>query len=119
MTKNTVYHPHLNVNAPFGYKHEGNGLDFSRSIHNPDSNLVKVVQYVRSCETPVSRRNILAQVFGIRGARVSGWGTLLFSGMIKAGFLEKYGRGNAVRYGEGRRATLIKGSYQPLYTREK
>lgn len=105
MTKKT-YIAHLNASAPFGYKHEGNGTDFSRSVKDRNSNLCKVVRYVRdNCVTPVSRANILYTVLGVKSPK--GQYTLLFSGMIKAGFLEKVGRGNATRYIEGRNAHLI------------
>jgi len=37
----------------------------------------------------------------------SGWGTQIFSGMVKSGMLEKVGRGNATRYIEGRNAIHV------------
>lgn len=98
MTKNTA--------TPFGWKY-GNGTDFSRSVTNPNSRLSRIVRYVRSCETPVSKRAILREVCNVSGDRAIGWGTLIFTGMIKTGFLEKVGAGSNVRYIEGRRASLI------------
>lgn len=103
MTKTTKYIAHLDANAPFGYKHERNGADFSKSHDNPDSNLARVVNYVRfDCVTPVSRSNILSNVFNLPASMHSGWGTQIFSGM-----LEKVGRGNATRYIEGRNAIHV------------
>ena len=103
MTKTMKYVAHLDANAPFGYKHDLNGADFSKSHKNPDSNLARVVNYLRfDCVTPVSRSNILSNVFNLPKSMHAGWGTQIFSGMVKAGMIEKYGRGNAVRYGEGR-----------------
>ena len=105
MTKTTKYIAHLDVTAPFGYKHDRNGLDFSKSIHNPDSNLARVINYLRACDVPVTRKNILFSVFGVHNNR--SWGTLLFSLMVKTGMIEKYYGGNAVRYAEGRNAHKV------------
>lgn len=104
----TKYIPNMNAAAPFGFKHTYNGLDFSKSVTNRDSRLCRVVRYVRDdCVTPVSRKHILFALFPNRKSQSRGWGTTFFAGMIKAGFLDKVGSGNRVRYIEGRNSHLI------------
>lgn len=104
----TKYIAHLDPAAPFGYKHSRNGADFSKAHTNPDSNLARVVNYVRfDCVTPVSRSNILSNVFNLPASMHAGWGTQMFSGMVKSGMLEKVGRGNATRYIEGKNAVHV------------
>lgn len=108
MSKYPYFPGNMNPTAPFGFKNYYNGLDFSRSIDNPNSRLVRVVRFVRMCETPVFRSTILNNVFADRKSRNRGWGSIFFAGAVKAGFLDKVGRGNRTRYIEGRNATLIK-----------
>ena len=123
MTENTVYRypspqyigPDYSADkgGPFGYKNVRDGLDFSRSVTNRNSRLVRVVQFVRDdCVTPVSRHNIIGNVFGRinhTDSRHKGrsWASGFFAALVKAGFLEKVGRGSQVRYIEGRNASLI------------
>jgi len=110
MTKNYVYRgaPFADPTTPFNYKHR-NGLDFSKSINDPGSRLARVIRYLRSSPVPVSRKTILRDVFGIKvnGDKNRSWSTQFFSGMVYAGMIEKYGRGNATKYGEGKNSHFV------------
>jgi hypothetical protein len=84
-----------------------NGLNFSRSVGNPNSRLEKVRQYL-SVNGPSTKREILYKVFGKkitdknipwnnRNDEVSsGWGSYLFSYGVHHGYFQKVRKGNAV-----------------------
>lgn len=77
-----------------------NGLNFSRSIHNPNSRLNRLRSYL-SVKGEATKREILRDVFGKtlgkgRGEVTSGWGTYLFGYGVKHGFFKKVRRGNQV-----------------------
>ena len=71
-----------------------NGLNLSRSVKNPNSNLNKVRNYLAR-EGTATRLEILRDVFG-RTCR--GWGCYLFAIAIRQGFITKTRKGNAVFY---------------------
>lgn len=105
MTKNTTkYDRHLDVTALFGYRNRADGSDFSRSIYDRTSRLYKIIHYLRGVDTPVSRRNLLGQLNGNRNRSSH---AIFFAGMVKAGFVEKVGRGSRVRYIEGKNSTYV------------
>ena len=86
-----------------------NGLNFSRSVGNPNSRLEKVRQYL-SVNGPSSKREILFKVFGKKvtdtyipwnnrnGEVTSGWGAYLFTYAQKHGYITKSRVGNQVFY---------------------
>ena len=85
-----------------------NGLNFSKSIHNPNSRLNRVRDYL-SVKGEATKEEILRDVFGRildnshtyyphRGTNyvTSGWGTYLFNYGVRHGFFKKVRRGNKV-----------------------
>ena len=84
-----------------------NGLNFSRSVGNPNSRLEKLRQYL-SVNGPSTKREILYRVWGKKvtdtyipwnnrnGEVTSGWGCYLFSYGYKHGFFNKVRKGNTV-----------------------
>ena len=79
-----------------------NGLNFSRSIHNPKSRLNRVRDYL-SVNGEATKREILRDVFGKtlgkgwkNGEVTSGWGCYLFSYGVHQGLFKKVRRGNQV-----------------------
>lgn len=82
-----------------------NGMTFSRSVDNPNSNLYKVVFYLSHKEyrggTFATRNEILDKVFDIRVGgttrsggpitkkSIRGWGSNFFAGAQEAGFLKR------------------------------
>jgi len=79
-----------------------NGLNFSRSIHNPNSRLNRLRSYL-SVKGEATKGEILRDVFGKtlgkdwkNGEVSSGWGTYLFNYGVRHGFFKKVRRGNKV-----------------------
>ena len=83
-----------------------NGLNFSRSIHNPNSRLNRLRSYL-SVKGEATKAEILRDVFGRildnrhtyprpNNTVTSGWGTYLFSYGVRHGFFKKVRRGNKV-----------------------
>lgn len=73
-----------------------NGLNFSKSVGNPNSRLNRVRDYL-SKNGPRTKRDILRDVFGKNVGQVSyGWGTYLFGYGIRHGFFTKTRKGNSV-----------------------
>jgi hypothetical protein len=79
-----------------------NGLNFSRSIHNPTSRLNKLRGYL-SAKGAATKKEILRDVFGKtvgknwQSGDVSyGWGAYLFSYGVHHGYLTKVRKGNTV-----------------------
>jgi hypothetical protein len=80
-----------------------NGLNFSRSIHNPKSRLNRVRDYL-SFKGEATKMEILRDVFGKTLGKggwknrevTSGWGCYLFSYGVHQGFFKKVRRGNQV-----------------------
>jgi len=88
-----------------------NGMDFSKSIHNPNSRLNRVLTYLRQVG-PRTKREILRDVFGknvgqtkwalVDGKAVNytpglvsmGWASYLFSLGVKTGHFQKVRKGN-------------------------
>ena len=88
-----------------------NGLNFTKSVHDPKSRLNRVRDYLRQ-NGPSSKRDILRDVFGkemndnkyvpVNGQFVnrtantvtSGWGSYLFGYGVRHGFFTKVRRGN-------------------------
>jgi hypothetical protein len=81
-----------------------NGLNFSRSIHNPNSRLNRLRSYL-SVKGEATKREILRDVFGRvldnryiyprpNNVVTSGWGTYLFNYGVRHGFFKKVRRGN-------------------------
>ena len=81
-----------------------NGLNFSRSIHNPNSRLNRLRSYL-SVKGEATKREILRDVFGRvldnryiyprpNNVVTSGWGTYLFNYGVRHGFFKKGRRGN-------------------------
>jgi len=82
-----------------------NGLNFSRSVGNPQSRLERVREYLR-VNGPRTKREILRDVFGrtldnvnpIRfrspNSVTSSWGTYLFGYGVRHGFFRKERKGN-------------------------
>ena len=84
-----------------------NGLNFSRSIGNPNSRLEKVRSYLRT-NGKSTKRDILTNVFGKvvdntrynygKGTVTRGWGVYLFTYGLRHGFFKKERIGNKVFY---------------------
>ena len=73
-----------------------NGLNFSRSIHNPNSRLNRVRDYLHM-KGEATKAEIFRDVFGKDIKVVStGWGCYLFSLGVRQGFFKKVRRGNKV-----------------------
>jgi hypothetical protein len=77
-----------------------NGLNFSRSLHNPISRLNKVRDYLAT-RGEATKVDILHDVFGKTVGRRAGevtygWGTYLFGYGIRHGFFKKVRKGNRV-----------------------
>jgi hypothetical protein len=84
-----------------------NGLNFSRSIHNPNSRLNRLRSYL-SVKGEATKGEILRDVFGKvldnstsylnrhPDSVTSGWGTYLFNYGVRHGFFKKVRRGNKV-----------------------
>ena len=84
-----------------------NGLNFSKSISNPNSRLNRLRSYL-SVKGEATKGEILRDVFGKtldnshsyphRGTNyvTSGWGTYLFNYGVRHGFFKKVRRGNQV-----------------------
>ena len=83
-----------------------NGLNFSRSIHNPNSRLNRLRSYL-SVKGEATKAEILWNVFGkvldnrytyprSKDVVTSGWGTYLFNYGVRHGFFKKVRRGNKV-----------------------
>lgn len=71
-----------------------NGLNLTRSVNNPKSNLNKVRDYLQQ-KGIATKRDILRDVFN-KDCR--GWGCYLFATAIRQGFITKTRKGNAVFY---------------------
>ena len=110
-------------NGKYG-RRVGNGMDFSKSVKNPNSRLVRVVKYLR--ENPKSTwKEILRDVFNIypvpkdsyhswkidgngRGTMVTkGYGSSFKTLLIVTKFVKVTGRGVSTRYSVGSRSRLI------------
>lgn len=73
-----------------------NGLNFVRSVGNPNSRLEKVRKYL-SDNGPRTKREIFRDVFGKEIGQVSyGWGTYLFGYGVRHGFFTKSRKGRSV-----------------------
>jgi hypothetical protein len=82
-----------------------NGLNFSRSIHNPSSRLNRVRDYLHM-KGEATKAEIFRDVFGkvldnttrypnrSHDMVTSGWGTYLFNYGVRHGFFKKVRRGN-------------------------
>ena len=104
--------------APFG-KWESNGLNFSKSLTNPNSRLARVVNFIREKGTPQTRHTLNVLVFGLyprpdgylnpkTKQRVTrGWGAYLFSLAVKTNILKKTRKGNEWYYSLGKNATRV------------
>jgi len=81
-----------------------NGLNLSKSIHNPKSRFRRMMDYL-SVKGEVTKVDILRDVFGktigrdFRGGEVTrGWGTYLFTLSVRNGYVKMVRRGNRVFY---------------------
>jgi hypothetical protein len=84
-----------------------NGMNLSRSVHNPKSRFRRMVDYL-SVKGEATREDILRDVFGktigvYRGVTTPnvvtrGWGCYMFSLSIKYGYIKMVRRGNRVFY---------------------
>lgn len=94
-------------NEPYGFQ-KHNGLNFVRSVKNPNSRLAKVIEYLRICG-PSSRRAIAVNALGMSDTVASprGWNAYVFSGAVTAGFIEKVRSGRRVFYKLGSRSSLV------------
>jgi len=79
-----------------------NGLNFSKSVSNPNSRLNRLRSYL-SVKGEATKGEILRDVFGKtlgkdwkNGHVSSGWGTYLFNYGVRHGFFKKVRRGNQV-----------------------
>lgn len=75
-----------------------NGLNFVRSVTNPNSRLSRLREYL-TLNGPRSKREILRDVFGkenLDSSTVRGWGVYLFTYGVHHGFLRKERKGNTV-----------------------
>ncbi len=81
-----------------------NGLNLSKSIHNPKSRFRRMMDYL-SVKGEATKVDILRDVFGktigrdFRGGEVTrGWGTYLFTLSVRNGYVKMVRRGNRVFY---------------------
>ena len=73
-----------------------NGLNFSKSVGNPNSRLERVRSYL-STNGPRTKRDILRDVFGKHVGQVSyGWGTYVFGYGVKHGYFKHERKGRTV-----------------------
>ena len=73
-----------------------NGMNFSRSVTNPNSRLSRVRDYLH-LKGEATKAEIFRDVFGKDIKVVStGWGCYLFSLGVRQGFFKKVRRGNQV-----------------------
>lgn len=70
-----------------------NGLNFSRSVGNPDSRLEKIRTYLRTMG-PRTKREILRDVFNKTDVVIRGWGVYVFTYGVLHGFFRKERKGN-------------------------
>ena len=84
-----------------------NGLNLSKSIHNPKSRFRRMMDYL-SVKGEATKVDILRDVFGktigrdFRGGEVTrGWGTYLFTLSVRNGYVKMVRRGNRVFYSVG------------------
>lgn len=82
-----------------------NGMNFSRSIHDTNSRLHRVLEYLRM-NGPCTKRDILRDVFGFNDSeltpsKVRGWGSLLFSLGVHHGYFAKERRGRITYWSVG------------------
>lgn len=71
-----------------------NGMNFTKSVGNPNSRLEKVRKYL-SDNGPKSKREILLDVFNKNIGNVTyGWGSYLFGYGVRHGFFAKTRKGN-------------------------
>lgn len=85
-----------------------NGLNLSRSIHNPKSRLRRIMDYL-SVKGEATKVEILRDVFGrvvenkhnkygTTNVVTRGWGAYVFYLSVKYGYVKKVRRGNKVFY---------------------
>jgi len=81
-----------------------NGLNLSRSIHNPKSRLRRMLDYL-SVKGEATKVDIITECFGktigrdFRGGDVTrGWATYLFTLAVRNGYVKMVRRGNRVFY---------------------
>ena len=74
-----------------------NGMNLSKSIHNPKSNVRRVLGYL-SAVGEATKKDILRDVFG---KTCRGWGCYMFSLSVKYGYVKMVRRGNKVFYSVG------------------
>jgi hypothetical protein len=72
-----------------------NGLNCSRAIRNPASNLNKVRTFLRA-NGPSTKRVILANVFGVTGPDIRGWNCYMYAAARANGYLKAYRKGRTV-----------------------
>lgn len=84
-----------------------NGLNLSKSIHNPKSRFRRMMDYL-SVKGEATKVDILRDVFGktigddFRNGEVTrGWGTYLFTLSVRNGYVKMVRRGNRVFYSVG------------------
>lgn len=66
-----------------------NGLNFHRSVHNPNSRLIRTIEYLGKVGF-ARKETLLREVLApkqYRRINVSGWGSVFFAKARKAGFL--------------------------------
>lgn len=74
-----------------------NGLNFSRSVGNPNSRIERIREYLR-VNGPSTKKDILYYVFGKNIGRypngvTRGWGAYVFGLGVKCGYLTKTRKG--------------------------
>lgn len=84
-----------------------NGLNLSRSIHNPKSRFRRMMDYL-SVKGEATKEEILRDVFGKtigkdwkNGDVTRGWGSYVFILSVRNGYVKKVRRGNRVFYSVG------------------
>ncbi len=71
-----------------------NGMNLSKSIHNPKSNVRRVLGYLTNVGE-ATKKDILQDVFG---KTCRGWNCYMFSLGVKYGYFKMVRRGNRVFY---------------------
>jgi len=91
---------------PYG-SYAPNGLNFDKSVSNPNSRLSKIVRYIRE-NGPTSRHRLVRLLTPKTDIRVNGWGSGFFALAIRTGFITKSATHGTYVYNLGPRANLIK-----------
>jgi len=96
----------MTKNTPFGFQ-MFNGLNFSKSVSNPNSRLAKMVNYVRQ-NGPSTREDIGRNALGFRFVHwARNWNSYGFSGAVQGEFLIRTRVGRKVYYNLGSRSNLV------------